>query len=68
MVGCSPWACKRVGHDLMTKQQQQYMHFVTSSGPLKSALTWNLYNFSVYGIANTMSILFFHICIFVIII
>ena len=22
LAGCSPWGCKRVGHDLMTKQQQ----------------------------------------------
>ena len=22
LVGCSPWACKRVGHDLVIKQQQ----------------------------------------------
>ena len=22
LVGCSPWDCKRVGHDLVIKQQQ----------------------------------------------
>ena len=22
LVGCSPWGCKRVGHNLVTKQQQ----------------------------------------------
>ena len=67
VVGYSPWACKRVGHNLMTKQQQ-HMHFVTSSGPLKSALTWNFCIFSVCGITNTTSILFINICILVIII
>ena len=25
--GYSPWGCKRVGHDLATKQQQQIMNF-----------------------------------------
>ena len=25
LVGCSPWGHKRVGRDLVTKQQQQYL-------------------------------------------
>ena len=28
LVGYSPWGCKRVGHDLETKQQQISVHFL----------------------------------------
>ena len=30
LVGCSPWACKRVRHDLTTKQQQQAFSYECS--------------------------------------
>ena len=36
LVGCSPWGCKRVGHDLATKQQQEQPIIIgcTAKSPL----------------------------------
>ena len=42
LVGCSPWGCKRVGHDLATKQQHKYFM------PLKYLICGNLGGDPIY--------------------
>ena len=43
LAGYSPWGCKRVGHDLATKkQQQQYIHQFSSAQLSHSVMSTSL--------------------------
>ena len=52
---CSPWGCKRVGHDLATKQQQQkfnytFLSFLFETLKDRHLLVSNLKNYKIFSI------------------
>ena len=43
-----PWGCKRVGHNLATKQQQENLHTLQPVDPKETIWKWQIFSYRDY--------------------
>ena len=48
LVSYSPWGCRRAGHNLATKQQQENLHTLQPVDPKETIMKWQIFSYRDY--------------------